>query len=62
MSSSPNVIKFKFGGVEADGVKSSKGEVVLTGSREEGGEELIVRAHMSLQLGVQPLYTSRNYK
>ena len=62
MSSSPNVIKFKFGGVEADGVKSSKGEVVLTGSREEAGEELIVRAHMSLQLGVQALYTSKGYK
>ena len=43
-------------------MKSSKGEVVLTGSWEEGGEELIVRAHMSLQLGVQALYTSKSYK
>ena len=43
-------------------MKSSKGEVVLTGSREEGGQEVIVRAHMSLQLGVQALYTRRSYK
>merc|ERR1712192_107388 len=63
--SEPNVIKFKLGGVEACGIKSSKGEVVLTADEvlnEDGNPRVVIRANMNLQLGVNNLYTKRGFK
>jgi len=61
----PNVIKFKLGGVTACGIKSSKGEVVLTADEvlnEDGNPGVVIRANMNLQLGVNSLYTKRGFK
>lgn len=58
--SQPDVIRFKFGGVKTTGVKSSKGEVELRASREPEG--LVIRARMSLQLGVLALFTGQGFK
>ena len=56
-------MKFKFGGVKHKGVETSKGEVVVSSSTpEEGQEGGVIKASLSLQLGVSDVFTSRGFK